>query len=235
MARHSKFQNFVCSLPYSDPQAMLGQFFPEMQASANAAGASIESVGNVVIDGNCHYLPSIDGKNDQKQYYVANLKVDKDGTVWPAITFGSFYPHYDNQVRDAQEAARQAAIADWSEAVPVNDLACHAYIAKKQMDTVYGDVRVAVQPMRWLLYINKYSEWRTIDVCNAGDLLIPAWDGDPKTPGIANIQRIDQNGTKRFLAGGKISETYHLIQGGSDTILTAEGWATGQTLQVTPL
>jgi len=283
MARHSKFQNFVCSLPYADPDAMLGHFLPEMQAAAYAAGASIESVANIVIDGNRHYLPSIDGKNDQKQYYVANLKIDKDSTVWPAVTFGSFYPHYDNQyfkprdlvwsqfqaaktnnaivedaaavkayndrlkavraearrqkeahdalVRDAQEAARQAAIEAWGNAVPISDLTGHSYIAKKNMETVYGDVRVAVQSIQWTLYIHKYSEWRTVAVCNAGDLLIPAWDGDPKTPGIANIQRIDQNGTKRFLAGGKISETYHLIQGNDSTILTAEGWATGQTVR----
>ncbi|MGK8941589.1 plasmid replication protein, CyRepA1 family [Stutzerimonas stutzeri] len=42
------------------------------------------------LDGSRHYLPDLKGQNDKRHYYRANLETDKDGTVWPCITFGTF-------------------------------------------------------------------------------------------------------------------------------------------------
>ena len=35
-------------------------------------------------------MPNLNGRNDKKQFYLASIEADKDGTTWPAVTFKSF-------------------------------------------------------------------------------------------------------------------------------------------------
>lgn len=93
--RKSTFAHYVAALTYHDPQEMLGHFWPELQAVAADVEASIEGV-DIVLDGKRHYLKNLQGENDQRQYYIANLTTDKDETVWPEVTFGSFKQRLNN-------------------------------------------------------------------------------------------------------------------------------------------
>ena len=62
-----------------------------------------------------------------------------------------------------------------------------------------------------------------------GELLVPMW---VHGIGLVNVQRIYQNGEKRFLKGGRVKGAYSVI-GSLDNntrVLICEGWATGATL-----
>lgn len=61
----------------------------------------------------------------------------------------------------------------------------------------------------------------------SGDcLLVPLVDGDR----LVNLQRIYSDGTKRFLAGGRISGCYSPIGDADGHMYICEGWATGATI-----
>ena len=90
----SKFLGFVASLPYAEPDAMLAHFWGDLVDCARQVEALLEHPLN--IDGKRHYLPNLKGENDRRQYYIADLRRDDDGTVWPAVTFGSFKSRLDN-------------------------------------------------------------------------------------------------------------------------------------------
>jgi putative DNA primase/helicase len=60
-----------------------------------------------------------------------------------------------------------------------------------------------------------------------GVLIIPLFDADS---GLVNLQFIQPDGTKRFLSGGKKRGCYFDIGKPTDTILIAEGFATGASL-----
>ncbi len=64
---------------------------------------------------------------------------------------------------------------------------------------------------------------------DAGDLLVPIRDALGR---LWNIQRIDRNGAKRFLYGGRVTGCYCAIAKGpaSGTVLICEGYATGASL-----
>lgn len=77
-----------CGRHYSTPEDLLAAFFPSAQAAAAQVGARLDELPK--LDGRRHYLPALNGRRDQKQFYIASLTEDRDGTVWPAITFKSF-------------------------------------------------------------------------------------------------------------------------------------------------
>lgn len=83
----SKFFDF-CAANYPNPETTLAAFFPEMVDAAAAVGAQLADMPD--LDGRRHYLPTIAGRKDQKQFYLASIERDQDGTIWPAITFKSF-------------------------------------------------------------------------------------------------------------------------------------------------
>lgn len=66
-------------------------------------------------------------------------------------------------------------------------------------------------------------------VSDAGALLIPMW---VYGVGLVNVQKIQPDGTKRFLKGGCVKGAYSVIGSldNADGILLTEGWATGATL-----
>lgn len=73
---------------FTDPADALAAFFDDAVLAAASVGATLDHLPE--LDGKRHYLPSAKGRNDKKQFYLASIETDKDGTVWPAITFKSF-------------------------------------------------------------------------------------------------------------------------------------------------
>ena len=65
---------------------------------------------------------------------------------------------------------------------------------------------------------------------STGALLIPMW---VYGVGLVNVQRIFQDGAKRFLKGGRVKGAYSVIGSLDDAgrVLLVEGWATGCTLR----
>lgn len=83
----SKFADYV-ALHYADPSEVMAAHFADAIAAAASVGALLDAMPT--LDGSRHYLADLKGHNDKRHYYRANLETDKDGTVWPCITFGTF-------------------------------------------------------------------------------------------------------------------------------------------------
>ncbi|SER49256.1 putative DNA primase/helicase, partial [Pseudomonas lutea] len=66
----------------------LTYFFKHAQAAAAEIGGKLDQLPH--LDGERHYLSDLEGKADQRHYYVGSVDQDKDGTVWPCVTFGTF-------------------------------------------------------------------------------------------------------------------------------------------------
>ena len=66
----------------------MAEFFDSAVAAAAEVGATLDHMP--VLDGSRHYLPSLAGRSDKKQFYVGSIETDKDGTAWPCVTFKSF-------------------------------------------------------------------------------------------------------------------------------------------------
>lgn len=61
-----------------------------------------------------------------------------------------------------------------------------------------------------------------------GALVVPLWD---EAGTLVNVQLIDPQGVKRYLAGGQKAGTFHRIEGG-DLIVVVEGYATGLSVHL---
>ncbi|WP_420009729.1 plasmid replication protein, CyRepA1 family [Xanthomonas sacchari] len=82
-----RFCDFVAAR-WPTPEDALAGFFGEAQASAAEVGALLTE--HPTLDGSRQYLPALSGRRDKRQFLVASVAVDPDGTAWPAITFRSF-------------------------------------------------------------------------------------------------------------------------------------------------
>ncbi|MEA9900747.1 plasmid replication protein, CyRepA1 family [Xanthomonas campestris] len=82
-----RFADFV-SARWPTPEDALFEFFADAQAAALEVGAQLTELPD--LDGVRRYLPSQSGKRDKRQFHVASVTTDADGTSWPAITFKSF-------------------------------------------------------------------------------------------------------------------------------------------------
>ncbi len=58
------------------------------------------------------------------------------------------------------------------------------------------------------------------------ELVIPIVNNDS----LVSLQFIDDKGQKRFLSGGKLKGSYHVIPGEGDEVYVTEGWATGMSV-----
>lgn len=101
---------------------------------------------------------------------------------------------------EAREQAKQKAKAVWESANP--ETGEHRYLRAKQ---------VGAHGIR----------------TNGSNLLVPVRDA---SGALHQIQYIDPNGEKRFLAGGAIAGHYHAIGKPNGVIVIAEGYATGATI-----
>lgn len=77
-----------CALNFPTPTDSLAAFFDDAAVAAASVGASLDAMPE--IDGRRHYLPNLVGGRDKKQFYVASVEKDPDGTAWPSITFKSY-------------------------------------------------------------------------------------------------------------------------------------------------
>ena len=83
----SRFADYVAR-QYGDPSEVMAAHFADAAAAAASIGALLDAMPE--LDGGRHYLANLKGHQDKRHYYRANLETDKDGTVWPCITFGTF-------------------------------------------------------------------------------------------------------------------------------------------------
>ena len=116
---------------------------------------------------------------------------------------------YAREVRQLEHAKAHQQAAEkarhiWANATPITDPSQHPYLVKKR-----------VKPHCARLY--------------KGALVIPLVD---ETGVIVNLQLINADGTKRFLSGGKKKGCFCTIGEPTETILIAEGFATGASLFV---
>ena len=105
------------------------------------------------------------------------------------------------QVKAHQLAAEKARYL-WQKAIPIAEQSQHLYLVKK-----------CIQPNGSRLY--------------KGALVIPLVD---ESGAIVNLQFINADGSKRFLSGGRKKGCCSYIGEPTETILIAEGWATGASL-----
>ncbi|MEA9756701.1 plasmid replication protein, CyRepA1 family [Xanthomonas campestris pv. raphani] len=82
-----RFAEFVAAR-WPTPEDALFEFFADAQAAALEVRAQLDEPPE--LDGVRRYLTSQAGKRDKRQFLVASVTTDPDGTTWPAITFKSF-------------------------------------------------------------------------------------------------------------------------------------------------
>jgi len=105
------------------------------------------------------------------------------------------------EIARRRESARREAVRLWRDATPAS--ASHPYLQRK------GIGPEGLRQSGLVLFVPMYDKH--------GDL----WD----------LQRIQPNGSKRFLRGGRVSGLYATIGQSGEHILICEGWATGRTLR----
>lgn len=83
----SGFLDYVARL-WPTPEDALREFLPEAAAAAAEVGAQLSDLPD--LDGRRTYLPSTEGKRDERQYVRAHVEQHRDGTRWAHLTFGTF-------------------------------------------------------------------------------------------------------------------------------------------------
>lgn len=106
--------------------------------------------------------------------------------------------------KERQKQAAETAKVTWRKGVPVPDTSHHRYLIDK-----------GVKPYQ----IRLYRESLMVPIYNEARELI-------------NLQFINTDGSKRFLAGGKKKGCFSVIgsSAGADKVVICEGWATGASL-----
>lgn len=255
-----------CAARFPSPSDALSEFFEDAVSTAASVGAILDELPE--LDGRRHYLPNLKGRKDKRQFYLASIEHDRDGTAWPCITFKSFKgaatywkprdlawqsfmadrgtvaandnarkdykaaaaaiaaakakaAEQDRQQTEGRRAAAAAAVATWEAAETCQ---WHAYLERKRVPA-YG-LRVATRDHRARLWNDEASEWQDVAAVRAGDLLIPMHD---EARQLVNVQRIDANGIKRFIMGGRAHGCHFRIEGTTGRTVLAEGYATGAT------
>lgn len=109
----------------------------------------------------------------------------------------------DRQRLEAQRIAAERARKMWNEAIPATMQ--HPYVARKRVPAL------GVRELR-------------------GELLVPLWDVEGA---LWNLQRIREDGSKRFLPGGRVRGVFCLLAyelPETGELYVAEGWATAVTI-----
>ncbi len=125
------------------------------------------------------------------------------------------------EAEHGRQAAADAAQAAWDAATVAKD---HPYLITKGVQS-HG-LRVAAQAHKARLWNRQAGEWQEVTTCRPGDLLIPLHhDGQ-----LVNMQRIDQQGGKRFIMGGQKKGASFSIGASDSPGWIAEGYATAATV-----
>ncbi|MEB1348039.1 hypothetical protein JH308_06900 [Xanthomonas campestris pv. campestris] len=129
-----RFADFV-SARWPTPEDALFEFFADAQAAALEVGAQLTELPD--LDGVRRYLPSQSGKRDKRQFHVASVTTDPDGTSWPAITFKSFKHGGASRYWKPRDLAWQIFLRDGGEDIGADTARVAAYgerarLAKEQ-------------------------------------------------------------------------------------------------------
>ena len=122
---------------------------------------------------------------------------------------------------EGQKVAGEVARKVWGFSSPCS---FHPYLHRKKVES-YG-LRMASEDYRARLYRTSDGQWHEVAAVREGDLLVPMYD---RSGQLQNLQRIDADGTKRFLLGGATGGARFIIPGSSGRVVLAEGYATGAT------
>lgn len=89
-SQHGKGLNFAAYVPsqYSDPHQIAEFYHYDAAEIATSVGVALPE--EIEFNGRFHYAPNMEGKQDQRQGYIADFRADDDGVVLPNITFHSF-------------------------------------------------------------------------------------------------------------------------------------------------
>ncbi|WP_115560549.1 plasmid replication protein, CyRepA1 family [Xanthomonas arboricola] len=149
-----RFAEFVAAR-WPTPEDGLFEFFEDAQAAALEVGAQLNEVPD--LDGARRYLPSQSGRRDKRQFLVASVTTDPDGTAWPAITFKTFKhggaSHYWKPrdlawqifLLDGREdlVADTARVADYAERARTAKTAAQARAAEREAADELGRAAAA--------------------------------------------------------------------------------------------
>lgn len=119
-----RFAEFV-SARWPTPEDALFEFFADAQAAALEVGAQLTELPD--LDGVRRYLPSQSGKRDKRQFLVASVTTDHDGTSWPAITFKSFKHGGASRYWKPRDLAWQIFLRDGREDIGADTARVAAY------------------------------------------------------------------------------------------------------------
>ena len=97
--------------------------------------------------------------------------------------------------------------------------------AAKRAEDEVGSLADAADDHPYL--VRKHVSANGVKIDRSGRLVIPIINSDGE---IQSYQRIDQDGNKRFLMGGKIDGGFFEVRGGRNTIYVCEGYATGASI-----
>ena len=194
------------------------QYINEMLASMTGAGLLLD---NLLFDGELHRVATLDKPNQKNGWYVAfadgksvmygdwrsgikEICSDKTKSITREdILTRNVARALHKQDKLAKEVtSAQACIKQWLKA---DEVLTHPYLVRKK--------------------INPYG----IRVDQNNNLLVPVLDDRGK---LISLQYIDENGNKRFKAGGRLKGGALLLGSltAQTTVLVCEGYATGCSL-----
>ena len=162
----------------------------------------------------------------------ASVKLSDDGTVllwydWPSGTHGTLFSNKPSVTDPAEIARRRREDKERTK--------------KREAETAQQHQRIALLASQMLVDAYASGDHRYIDLKQltglhnarldavTGELLIAM---RVSGIGLVNLQRIDRNGNKRFLKGGRIKGAYSVVGtlDNAQRVYVATGWATGATV-----
>lgn len=184
----------------------------------------------IIADGNLHRCPTQAKPHKQNGAYIAHL--DTPATLWwcnwENIEQGTFTVDEERTLSPAEKKAfqqRQAAMKQ-QRAAEIDQR--HAAAAEKAQSELSASLPCSLDhPYLLRKGVPALGEMRQ---SKDGALLLPVRNASGN---LQSLQRIYQDGQKRFLTGGLVSGGYFVIQGKPEKpIVLCEGYATGASIHL---
>lgn len=138
----TRFVDWVAAR-FTEPAEALAAYFDDAVHAAASVGATLDHLPE--LNGVRHFLPNAQGRNDKKQFCVASVEADKDGTAWPCITFKSYKGA--TSYWKPRDRAFQEFMTDRG-AVPANDHARKDYRAAAAAAVAAANAKAAAHEQR---------------------------------------------------------------------------------------
>lgn len=237
------------AVAFQNPDEVAAFYLDDAKLVAAEIGAILDTVP--VLDCRAHYLKGLNGDKG-RHYYRGSVRVDKDGTAWPSITFGTYkgggqtayWCPRDLAWRDFErERGDFQGIDDSQRQQRTEQLA--AIVAKAATDKALADAeadRLAEEAKA-----KAQATWASAYALNGSSVRPPYANRKGITPYgakglqskiivpvyisgvLSNLQTIENNGDKFFIPDGRVKGGFTLIGDitSAKTVLLCEGWATG--------